>query len=96
VRLQYGATPAPRRRPAFLGDMREGDRRPVARGSGKWPVRTPSRCGGWRAARSAARPADAQRAGGALECGQAVFQPVNASLTAFFSKKLNGSAQSGE
>jgi hypothetical protein len=36
------------------------------------------------------------QAAGALECSQAVFQPVNASLTAFFSKKLNRSAQSGE
>jgi hypothetical protein len=32
----------------------------------------------------------------ALERGRAVFQPVNATLTAFFSKKLNRSAQSGE
>jgi hypothetical protein len=31
----------------------------------------------------------ARRAGGALERGRAVFQPVNATLTAFFSKKLN-------
>jgi hypothetical protein len=38
-------------------------------------------------ARSAARPAE--RAGGALERERSGFQPVNASLTAFFSKKLN-------
>jgi hypothetical protein len=31
----------------------------------------------------------ARRAGGALECGQAVFQPVNATLTTCFSKKFN-------
>jgi hypothetical protein len=31
----------------------------------------------------------ARRAGGALERGRAVFQPVNATLTVCFSKKLN-------
>jgi hypothetical protein len=39
---------------------------------------------------------NARRADGALERGQAVFQPVNTSLTVFFSKKLNKSAQSDE
>jgi hypothetical protein len=31
----------------------------------------------------------ARRVGGALERGRAVFQPINATLTACFSKKLN-------
>jgi hypothetical protein len=41
--------------------------------------------------RRAAQPSrqDARRAVGALERDQAVFQPVNATLTACFSKKLN-------
>jgi hypothetical protein len=49
-------------------------------------------------AQHAAQPGrqNARRAGGALERGCAAFQPVNATLTAFFSKKLNRSAQSGE
>jgi hypothetical protein len=36
---------------------------------------------------------NAQRAGGALERGRAVFQPVNAILTTCFSKKLNCAAK---
>jgi hypothetical protein len=47
-------------------------------------------------ATAGARRACADHAGGALERGRADFQPVNASLTAFFSKTLNRSAQSGE
>jgi hypothetical protein len=42
-------------------------------------------------AQRAAQPGrqNAGRAGGALEHGRAVFRPVNATLTACFSKKLN-------
>jgi hypothetical protein len=49
---------------------------------------------GRRDCRSTARSAD--HTGGALERGQAVCQPVNVSLTAFFSKTLNRSAQGDE
>jgi hypothetical protein len=42
-----------------------------------------------RAARGAGRQAARWRSGDALERGRAVFQPVNPTLTACFSKKLN-------
>jgi hypothetical protein len=42
-------------------------------------------------AQRAAQPGrqNARRTGGALERGRAIFQPVNATLTTCFSKKLN-------
>jgi hypothetical protein len=75
---------------------RRGTGGPWLEAVGKRPARTPR--GAVAGARRAAQPGwqNARRASGALEHGQAVFQPVNASLTAFFSKKLNRSAQSGE
>jgi hypothetical protein len=42
-----------------------------------------------RAVHGAGRQAARRRSGGALERGHAVFQPVNTTLTACFSKKLN-------
>jgi hypothetical protein len=53
----------------------------------RWPARSAQRSPAGRTRR---------RAGGALERDRSGFQPVNASLTAFFSKKLNRSAQSGQ
>jgi hypothetical protein len=54
---------------------------------GSEPARTPRRRSVQRAAQG--RQADCRRSGGALERGRAVFQPVNTTLTACFSKKLN-------
>jgi hypothetical protein len=53
----------------------------------RWPARSVQRNPAGRTRR---------RVGGALERDRSGFQPVNASLTAFFSKKLNRSAQSGQ
>jgi hypothetical protein len=53
----------------------------------RWPARSAQRSLAGRTRR---------RAGGALERDRSGFQPVNASLSAFFSKKLNRSAKSGE
>jgi hypothetical protein len=54
---------------------------------GSEPTRTPRRQSVHRAAQG--RQAARRRSGGALERGRAVFQPVNATLTTCFSKKLN-------
>jgi hypothetical protein len=93
----YGAAPGPMRRLVLLEGRRRGE--PAARGLRQWETGLRGFRGGAVAgARRAAQPGrqNARRAGGALERGQAVFQPVNASLTAFFSKTLNRIAQSGE
>jgi hypothetical protein len=66
-----------------------------ARGTGGSRLETvghgPARTSRWRGGRRVAQPGrqNARRAGGALERDCAVFQPVNATLTACFSKKLN-------
>jgi hypothetical protein len=90
----YGAAPGPMRRLAFLEGRRGGE--PAARGSGT--VLHGRRGDAVAGAQRVAQPGrqNARRAGGALERGCAAVQSINATLTAFFSKKLNRSAQSGE
>jgi hypothetical protein len=60
---------------------------PAALASRRWGT-SPHKC---RGRRRTARPSrqGARRAGGTLERGRAAFQPVNATLTACFSKKMN-------
>jgi hypothetical protein len=90
ARWPYGATRAPRRRLAFLGDRRE--RGPVARGSRQWePSLRGRRSGTVACTRRMTQPSrqSSRRADGALERGRAAFQPVNATLTVRFFKKLN-------
>jgi hypothetical protein len=92
ARRRYGAAPDAARVPRTAGA--KGTHDPDLEALGSESARTPR----WRGGRRAAQPGrqNARRAGGALERGRAVFQPVNATLTAFFFKKLNRSAQSGE
>jgi hypothetical protein len=69
-----------------------GARGTTALTSRRWGAsRTDAEAGAMPCTRRAAQPSrqDAQRAVGALERDQAVFQPVNATLTTCFSKKLN-------
>jgi hypothetical protein len=72
---------------AFPGDRCEGE--PAARGSRQWATVLHRRRGGavagvQRAAQSGRQ--NARRAGGALKRGRSIFQPVNPTLTACFSK----------
>jgi hypothetical protein len=66
---------------------REGDQRLAARGSGARPCTTQRQRGDRRAVQPGRQ--NARRAGSALERGWSVFQPVNPTLTACFSKNLN-------
>jgi hypothetical protein len=68
---------------------REGDHGPDLEAMGA--SRTDAEAGATpeHGARRSPHRQSARRAGGALERGRVVFQSVNATLTAFFSKKLN-------
>jgi hypothetical protein len=59
----------------------------VHRCGGAWPAWTPMRRNAQHMAQG--RQADSRRSGSALERGWSIFQPVNPTLTACFSKNLN-------
>jgi hypothetical protein len=63
----------------------------------RWWGTSPHGCRGRRGALRAARPSrqGAWRIGDALERGRSIFQPVNATLTARFSKNLNCATKTG-